>query len=398
MRPGYSNITPTHIYHYATTVLQPYLQWHDRGPKCTVKTLLHVLFYAAAQLCSVFAACSRLRDAPSDQAVRDALVALCPDPVPLEQQLNRCFAAQLPKHLRKRRPRVAIDLILIPYHGEPYRCPSEIYRSQAKSGTTHFHAYATGYLVHRGRRFTVALLRVEHGTAMVEVIKQLLHLARQAGIRPCLLLLDRGFYSVEVIRYLQAARYPFVMPVVCRGRKADDPRGPSGTRVFATHKRSGWHTYTLTNADKQHATVRLCVHCRNWQGRHGRRGRQTLLYASWGIGMRSTHWVYQTYRLRFGIETSYRQLHEAHIKTTTRDPALRLLFVGIALLLRNVWVSVHWALLATPRRGGRKLNLPTLCFKTLLTWLAHLAVETFGLVDSIIVAHPPDRSLYSGSS
>jgi hypothetical protein len=70
MRPGYSNITPTHIYHYATTVLQPYLQWHDRGPKCTVKTLLHVLFYAAAQLCSVFAACSRLRDAPSDQAMR----------------------------------------------------------------------------------------------------------------------------------------------------------------------------------------------------------------------------------------------------------------------------------------------------------------------------------------
>jgi hypothetical protein len=58
----------------------------DYGPKCAVKTLLQVLFYAAGHLCSVFAACSQLRTAPSDQAVRDALTALCPDPTPLEQR------------------------------------------------------------------------------------------------------------------------------------------------------------------------------------------------------------------------------------------------------------------------------------------------------------------------
>jgi len=85
------------------------LQWHDYGPKCTVKTLLQVLFYAAGHLCSVFAACSQLRTAPSDQAVRDALAALCPDPVSLEQRLNQLFAAQIPKDLRKRPQRVAID-------------------------------------------------------------------------------------------------------------------------------------------------------------------------------------------------------------------------------------------------------------------------------------------------
>jgi hypothetical protein len=191
----------------------------------------------------------------------------------------------------------------------------------------------------------------------------LLHLLRQTGIRPRLLLLDRGFYSVAAIRYLYRARYPFVMPVVRRGRAADDPRGPSGTNIFAATKCSGWYTYTLTNADKQTATVSICVHCRNWKGQRGRQGRQTLVYACWGIGTPSTAWVYQTYRLRFGIETSYRQLNEARIKTTTCDPALRLLFVAIALILRNVWVWVHQQLLALPRRGGRKLNLDLLPFK-----------------------------------
>ncbi len=192
MRPPYSTLTPTHIYDYAAILLEPYLQWHDYGPKCTVKALLQVLLYAAGQLCSVFAAWSQLRTAPSDQAVRDALTALCPDPVSLEQRLNRLFAAQIPKGLRKRPQRVAIDLTLVPYPSQPHQRVEEIYRSQAKSGTTHFHAYATAYIVRRGQRFTVALTRVEYGTALVEVLKRLLHLLRQAGIRPRLLLLDRG--------------------------------------------------------------------------------------------------------------------------------------------------------------------------------------------------------------
>jgi hypothetical protein len=354
-----------------------------------VKVLLPVLFYAAGHLCSVFAACNQLRDAPSDQAVRDALVALCPDPVPLEQRVNRLFAAQLPKGLCKRSQRVAIDLTLVPYHGQPHQQPTEIYRGQAKSGTTHFHAYATAYIVRRGQRFTVALIRVEHGTPMVEVLKRLLHLVRQAGIRPRLLLLDRGFYSVEVIRYLYRARYPFILPVVRRGRGVDDPRGPSGPQVFAELKCRAWHTYTLTSADKQTATVDICVHCRNWQGRRGRQGRQPLVYACWRIGARSTHWVYQTYRLRFGIETSYRQLNAARILTTTRDPALRFLFVALALILRNAWVWVHHQLLATPCRGGRKLNLGLLPFKTLLLWLAYVAMQTFGVVDTVTVAQAP---------
>ena len=85
-----------------------------------------VLFYAAGQLCSLSIACQRLRTAPSDQAVRDALRALCPPLETLEQQLNHSFAAQLPQALRQRRQRVAIDLILIPYHGQPHRRVEEI--------------------------------------------------------------------------------------------------------------------------------------------------------------------------------------------------------------------------------------------------------------------------------
>ncbi|MGF1615481.1 MAG: peptide synthetase, partial [Gammaproteobacteria bacterium] len=92
----------------------------------------------------------------------------------------------------------------------------------------------------------MALTRVEKGTALVEVLKRLLRRARRSGVRPDLLRLDRGFYSVAIIRSLQAARYPFIMPAILRGRKAAHPKGPSGTRVFALWERSGGSSDTLT--------------------------------------------------------------------------------------------------------------------------------------------------------
>jgi putative transposase len=83
-----------------------------------------------------------------------------PEFAELQRQLNRALAGRLPRALCRRRQRLAIDLTLIPYHGEHFRDPKEVYRGQAKSGTSHFHAYATAYVVLRGQRFTVALTAV----------------------------------------------------------------------------------------------------------------------------------------------------------------------------------------------------------------------------------------------
>src|SRR5262249_46083843 len=145
--------------------------------------------------------------------------------------------------------------------------PAEVYRGLAKDGTSHFHAYATAYVVHKGQRFTVALTAVAKGAPLKAVVQGLLKQARSVGVKPRLLLLDRGFYGVAVIRYLQAARYPFLMPVVVRGRKPDHPLGPSGTRVFALMKLGGWFKYTIRGGTKRIARVSICVSCRNYRGR-----------------------------------------------------------------------------------------------------------------------------------
>lgn len=384
MRSYQYTITPADVHRRAAAVCQQHLRVKDHGPKCLAAVLWSVLFYAAARICSLAAACAALRDAPSDTAAHDALLATLPGFAELQRRINRALQGDLPKALRRRRQPLAIDLTLIPYHGQPLHHPSEIYRSQAKSGTSHFHAYATAYVIRKGKRFTVALTTVAKGEALAEVIKRLLRTAAKAHVRPRYLLLDRGFYSVEVIRYLHAARYAWLMPVISRGRKPDHPRGPSGTRVFFGRKRSGWDTYRMTSAAGRKATFKVCVKCRNRRGERDKRGREALVYAFGGpLRPGSYQWVKETYRTRFAIETSYRQLHQARIRTCTRDPLLRLLYVAVALILRNVWVWMHWEVLAERRRGPRRIDLNRMTLRHMLLWLQHFAEECLGVRDQV---------------
>jgi Transposase DDE domain len=393
MRQAQCTLSAKEVQAHVVALLEHFLRLPDYSARCTAATVWLVLCAAAAKLSSIFAICQHLAHTPSDETIRQALLATLPDYAELQRRVNRALQGDLPKTLRRRRARLAIDVTLIPYHGLPFEKVQEIYRGQAKSGTSHFHAYASAYVVCRGQRFTVALTALEYGESMAVVVQRLLGLARKAGVRPRLLLLDRGFYSVEVIRYLQAARVPFLMPAVARGGKA--PKGPpaTGIRAFQLLKRGGWGRHTLRNAAKRSATVSVCVYAGNYRGQWKRHGRFAWVYAYWGFQPGSPRWVADTYRQRFGIETSYRQMHQGRIRTSTRNPRLRYLFVALALLLRNVWVWLHWEVLSSPRRGQRRLNPERCRLDHLLTVLLHVAESLFGFDDDLITERPLNSKL-----
>jgi Transposase DDE domain len=379
MRSCKYTLTAAAVQRQASHCLERHLRLADHGPKCTVATLVGVLLWAAARVASLAAACAALRQAPSDQAVRDALLATLPELAELRRRLNRALAEGLPRRLLRRAQKVAMDLHLIPYYGQPQQDARELYRGARKAGTKTFHAYATAYVICRGCRYTLALRPVHHADPWDEVVGDLLRQVRRLGVRVDWLLLDRGFFSVGVIRYLQAARCPFLMPVIQRGRKASAEKGAGGTRAFGTWRHSGWATYTLQErrGRRRRATVTIAVCHRRVLSRR-RKKTVTWVYALWGRRPASLAWVRETYRLRFGIESSYRQLNQARIRTTSRSPLLRLLFVGLALVLRNVWVWLHWEVLAQRRRGHRRIDLDQLPFRAMLHWLQEVAETLLG--------------------
>ena len=374
MRPPHRTLNRKQVQRSATGHLQRHVPLRPYERKVTPQALWAVLLVAAAGVTSVHAACGRLDGLASEEPIRKALIAALPDFAELQRQLINAPAGRLPRALRRRAQRLAVDLTLIPYHGEPVRDEAEVYRGQAKAGTGLFHAYV-GL---KGQWFTVALTAVSEGVGMKDVLQRLRKQARSVGVKPRLVLRDRGFSSVDVIRYLPAARRPFLMPVVIRGRKSGDPRGPSGTRVFAAMKRGGWFRYTVISGSKRTATVSVCVTCRNLRGQWKRHGRRALVYACWGVAGRSCAWVRERYRSRFGIESSYRRMNQARGRTSTRRPALRLRYVGLAPELRNEWVWLHFAVLSTPRRGGRLIRPERLRLRAMPHWLLRVIEETYG--------------------
>src|ERR1700681_2395081 len=87
MRTSHRTITSATVQAHAHVLLQQHIRLKDHGPKCRIGVLWTVLLYAVARLCSLAAACASLRDAPSDSAVHDALLACLPACAELQRRL-----------------------------------------------------------------------------------------------------------------------------------------------------------------------------------------------------------------------------------------------------------------------------------------------------------------------
>ncbi len=61
-------------------------------------------------------------------------------------------------------------------------------------------------------------------------------------------------------------------------------------------------------------------------------------------------------------------MNAARVRTTSRSPVLRLLYIGLGFLLMNLWIYLHWLYVSVRRWGGRRLV--EWRFKTMLRQVA----------------------------
>jgi hypothetical protein len=292
----------------------------------------------------------------------------------LERRLNEALTHELPRRLRRRSWEIAIDWHLSPYYGQPFQSRNELYYGKPRQGTKSFHAYASACIVYHGQRYTLALSYVKRHESTTKVLERLLSRIDELGLKIRRLLLDRAFFNVPVVELLQAKNIPFLMPVMFRGRKPKKCKPATGLH-WIKRQSAGWYKHTMKNK-KREVTVSICVGYRRHKNRKdGKQGKQKLLFGAWRVKGTPTE-IRNQYRLRFGIETSYRQMRQARIYTCTRNPRLRLFFVAVALILRNLWVWIHGTKLAEGPYNQLILHLECLRFKRMLDWIV---IEIFAL-------------------
>jgi hypothetical protein len=389
MRSGTNcTITSGEVYSWAQEHLLQAKLVKDHGWLCTAAVVLAIVLRAAARSISIHAACRDLAKGPCGESVMTSLEDGLPRTLSvLERRLNDVLAAPLPRHMRRRAWQVAIDWHLQPYYGKPKKSRNELYYGKPKQGTTQFHAYASACIVEYGRRYTLAVTWVQRHESMVRVLRRLVARIREIGLKIRRVLLDRAFFNVPVVEFLQEEELPFLMPVMFRGRRPKKRRKLTGLH-WIKRQSAGWYSHTMKNGKRQ-VTVSICVGYRRHRNRKdGKQRRQKLLFAAWRVHGSPTE-IRERYRLRFGIETSYRQMRQARIYTCTRDPHLRLFFLAVGLILRNIWVWIHQTRLAEGSGGSLRLHLELLRFKRMLDWIVYEVVALFHDGTRPCIIRPP---------
>ena len=95
----------------------------------------------------------------------------------------------------------------------------------------------------------------------------------------------------------------------------------------------------------------------------------------------------QRYRLRFGIESSYRLLEQVRVRTTSPNEALRFFCIGLALLLGSMWIALHWKHLQVRGSGPRRVAREHFPLERMTNFLRRAVEAIYGVISLV---QPPN--------
>lgn len=123
----------------------------------------------------------------------------------------------------------------------------------------------------------------------------------------------------------------------CTRQGHEELQAPRTTRGSRANMSAAFPINTVTTCSKGRQGKYRAVTCVFASSPHHPPLRRTLL----------------EYRLRFGNESSYSELSDIYIRTSTRGPKPRLLYVATGLSLVSIWVEKKSTNLPKTRRGPR---------------------------------------------
>jgi hypothetical protein len=381
VRSQEKRLTAQEVYELAHQTLQAYFQLDMADSPYEVQDIWDVVIAASVERISIESGCDLLEAAPSANTVRTALSSLFSDEglAQLEQQVNQLLVARLPKKLLNKPRIAAIDITDIPYHGHHDDEDERVRRGRAKSGTTHFHSFGTLAILHRHKRYTLAVTLMRKSDKALDVLKRLLRRGQMVGLRPKRLYLDRGFDNNAVVAYLKRQGFPCIIALAIRGKTG-------GTRGLCKGRKSQQVRYRRESREYGRQSLPLFIVCKYSKGHYRRRGVRYFAYILIGQLKMSARQVFEEYRRRFGIETTYRLMNTMRARTSSRSAALRLFLVAVALLLLNLWAYVKWQILFRSHPGPRQVLHHLLPLARWRLWLWEMVKQRLGFSLEIVLS------------
>ncbi|TKX40249.1 MULTISPECIES: ISH3 family transposase [unclassified Halorubrum] len=336
-----NEIEEEHLLNFVVNSLDEELEIDiDENVKVTTETLYEVLAGASAGGASINHVCETTEGSPHANTVRGHLTEQFElDSVEAvgDTLLQRDALETLPD----RPVEACADLHLDPYYGDEDETEA-LYSSQAKRGTTTFHAYATLYARVRNKRYTLAVRQLVAGDTTSDVLGEFLELLDGLDLGVKAVYLDRGFYNGTCLGLLSTHNYAYMMPIVKWSETIQDELSRGWSREIE-HELAGKVTFPVF------------IDCVYQQGRYDEHGVARHGYAADAPFIDTSRDAREHYSERFGIESNYRLAKQSLAFTSSQDAGLRLVMFVVSLLLQNSWRYLHWRYVAAPPAAGRRL-------------------------------------------
>ena len=266
------------------------------------------------------------------QRTKDAeidLVAGCIGMVISRQVVAIKAAGRFPK-----RPVMAIDKHLIPWYDKKWE--SKLVRSKRKGGTNVFEMYITAECVNSRSRLNLAILKMTQHSLNVVFMCKIVEQVKHVGVRPSLFLLDREFYSTDVIRTLDSMGVWYLIPGVntSRVKTALEHHASTGSKKVSK--------MSISNFEKVSASYygiivpRKRISKRRMEKKEPKPEEKFIMFAT------NAPWLdVEKYVMREGIETGYRMIENTRVKTSSVGVASRMIYFAYALLMYSMWVCAN---------------------------------------------------------
>lgn len=266
---------------------------------------------------------------------------------------------------------VAIDKHLIPRY-DVNNMLHLIY-SKAKAGTSKFETYASIQAVGGTINAILDCVPLTRDDEDVDFVRRFVQKLRRYGLTARLILMDREFYSVDVISAVCESGNRFLMPAV---------KNSGIKRIIAEYhegKTDAVSAYTMKNSAGREASFTLIIRkSRHWDDAESRIADRYVVFAtnlSVADAVKEIETLPDDYKLRWGIETGYRQIEQVRPKTYSRNNLFRNLMFYVSLYIHNMWAVVRSGV-----KAPKKLTL-----RMVINATAHMA-----LLDVVCAGVPYD--------
>ena len=267
------------------------------------------------------------------------------------------FAKQNYKLLNRRKVDIAYDIHKIPYYGD--KNDPFVVEGKPERGTSHFYQFLTCSIVISGQRFSIDAIPIHKLDNINELLdKSLERVKKKVNIDKAYF--DRGFDRPKIINTIKKHNIKFIMP------KIRSETVKSWMRKSIDCKSRIIENFEISKEENKAIVNLILVDDED--------GIKRAFITNFYIPEQLTHYLYNWYSKRWGIETSYRNLdHDFKARTTSKNYHIRLFYFLFSVCLYNLWILVNICVSLT--LYGRLSEKPIITAKLFAVVLYRIAYE-----------------------